>query len=98
MFNDLGKLGVIPNKTKHEIIPNINQDMMRHFIRGFFDGDGWCTNTTSHGKRKGSRKCIGFVSNYEFLDNLNIILNIFKAENIHISELVRLHLRGRCSR
>lgn len=32
MFNDLGKLGVIPNKTKHEIIPNINQDMMRHFI------------------------------------------------------------------
>ena len=71
MFNDLGKLGVIPNKTKHEIIPNINQDMMRHFIRGFFDGDGWCTNTTSHGKRKGSRKCIGFVSNYEFLDNLN---------------------------
>ena len=75
MFNDLGKLGVIPNKTKHEIIPNINQDMMRHFIRGFFDGDGWCTNTTSHGKRKGSRKCIGFVSNYEFLDNLNIILN-----------------------
>lgn len=75
MFNDLGKLGVIPNKTKHEIIPNINQDMMRHFIRGFFDGDGWCTNTTSHGKRKGSRKCIGLVSNYEFLDNLNIILN-----------------------
>lgn len=75
MFNDLGKLGVIPNKTKHEIIPNINQDMMRHFIRGFFDWDGWCTNTTSHGKRKGSRKCIGFVSNYEFLDNLNIILN-----------------------
>ena len=41
----------------------------------FFDGDGWCTNTTSHGKRKGSRKCIGVVSNYEFLDNLNIILN-----------------------
>lgn len=78
MFHDLNKYGIIPNKTKHETMDNIfnlSEDMIRHFIRGFFDGDGWITNTTSHGKRKGSRKCIGFVSNRRMLEQLQIYLN-----------------------
>lgn len=70
MFDDLNKYGVIPNKTGKEVLPNLNKEMMNHFIRGFFDGDGWCTNTTSHYKNKGSRKSIGFVSNYNFLYQL----------------------------
>lgn len=43
---DLIKLGVIPRKSGFESIPNIRQDLIRHFIRGFFDGDG----TASVGK------------------------------------------------
>lgn len=37
---DLIKLGVIPKKSGFECIPDINPSLIRHFIRGFFDGDG----------------------------------------------------------
>ena len=38
--NHLIKWGCVPNKTKIIQVPNINKDLYRHFIRGFFDGDG----------------------------------------------------------
>ena len=38
-------LGCIPNKTHHEIFPKESvfksRELIHHFIRGFFDGDGW---------------------------------------------------------
>ena len=37
---DLIKLGVIPRKSGFECIPNIHPDLISHFVRGFFDGDG----------------------------------------------------------
>lgn len=42
LINDLHKLGVIENKTYSLIyIPEqIPQELIRHFIRGYFDGDG----------------------------------------------------------
>lgn len=33
-------LGCTPNKTKTIEMPNIEENLIRHFIRGFFDGDG----------------------------------------------------------
>ena len=40
MFEDLQRLGVEPNKSLTCTFPNINKDLMPHFIRGLFDGDG----------------------------------------------------------
>lgn len=41
MFNDLGKYGIVPRKTGKEYISsNIPKEMLPHFIRGCFDGDG----------------------------------------------------------
>lgn len=40
MCKSLINLGVIPNKSGHEIIPDIPKELVHHFIRGFFDGDG----------------------------------------------------------
>lgn len=40
MSKDLIKLGCFINKTKKIRLPDIKQDLIRHFIRGFFDGDG----------------------------------------------------------
>ena len=43
IYDDLFKLGVIPRKSKKETtlqIPNIREDLISHFIRGYFDGDG----------------------------------------------------------
>ena len=40
IVNDLHNLGVIPRKTFLLNYPDISQELNRHFIRGFFDGDG----------------------------------------------------------
>ena len=41
IFKDLIKLGVTPRKSLTLKFPTfLNEDLMRHFIRGYFDGDG----------------------------------------------------------
>jgi len=41
MFNDLIELGVTPHKSKTIIFPSsIPEEYLRHFVRGYFDGDG----------------------------------------------------------
>lgn len=40
LVDDLISHGVVPNKTGKELIPDINQNLIKHFIRGYFDGDG----------------------------------------------------------
>ena len=37
---DLLKLGLIPNKTYGMNVPEIPNELLKHFIRGFWDGDG----------------------------------------------------------
>lgn len=37
---DLIKLGIVPRKSFCASIPNIETPLLRHFIRGVFDGDG----------------------------------------------------------
>lgn len=39
----LKKVGVVPNKHEKIKFPNIAECFQTHFIRGFFDGDGWIT-------------------------------------------------------
>lgn len=69
MFNDLCSYGIVPNKTGREILPELEEPYLKHFIRGFFDGDGWFTNTTGHnGKNK--RKNLGFCGNSVMLENI----------------------------
>ena len=50
MANDLAKYGIVPRKTGIEQFPenNMSYKMIPHFIRGFFDGDGWFSLTSSH--------------------------------------------------
>lgn len=43
MCRDLINIGVVPNKSCKEFIPNIRKDLIRHFVRGYFDGDGCIT-------------------------------------------------------
>lgn len=39
--DDLFRLGVVPNKTYKSLsIPNLASDLYRHYIRGYFDGNG----------------------------------------------------------
>lgn len=41
MSNDLRNLGLYPNKSlTMESLPKLDEKLLRHFIRGYFDGDG----------------------------------------------------------
>ena len=40
LCNHLCNQGCVPNKTRVIQVPNLRKDLYRHFIRGFFDGDG----------------------------------------------------------
>ena len=40
MCADLMKHGIYPRKTGSSHLPNIDSHLMRHYIRGYFDGDG----------------------------------------------------------
>lgn len=65
MCNKLIKLGVIPCKSGKEKFPKqIPTDLYRHFIRGFFDGDG----ITDIGGRS------GFVGSRDMLENILKVL------------------------
>ena len=93
MANDLSKYGVIPRKTGKEIFPEdkIPCELANHFIRGFFDGDGWCTYTKSHGKPL-SRICIGFTGNYKMMCHIRdyFIKHLDGITNLKIHEFSNL--------
>lgn len=41
--NDIIKNGVTPNKSKELSLPNLPDNLMKHYIRGYFDGNGCWT-------------------------------------------------------
>ena len=41
MYDDLGKLGVLPRKSVKETPAVLDTCLMRHYWRGVIDGDGW---------------------------------------------------------
>ena len=79
IFSDIVKLGFTINKSLSMDFPKIPTHCLSHFIRGYFDGDGYST----YGQYKRKNKiiptkiiCSGFVSGSKvFLKKLKQILN-----------------------
>lgn len=70
MCDDLAKYGIVPNKTGKEILPELNPILIRHFIRGFFDGDGSVMKKKS---RNTGRVSLG-SSSLSILESINEFL------------------------
>lgn len=76
---DLINKGCVPKKSLVLKFPNENQvpkELIKHFIRGYFDGDGWFTNT---------EKCfqIGIIGTENFIKGfLDTVENINKENKI----------------
>lgn len=76
---DLINKGCVPKKSLILKFPNENQvpkELIKHFIRGYFDGDGWFTNT---------EKCfqIGIIGTENFIKGfLDTVENINKENKI----------------
>ena len=58
--------GVLPNKSRKDLpFPVVPQDFLSHFVRGYFDGDGWVTKA----KRQ---RCpiVGFCGSFQFVSGM----------------------------
>lgn len=61
MSYDLQKIGILPKKTYHPIMPNIPDKLFPAFLRGYFDGDGAIsTNFTINTLHKVTINIVGF--------------------------------------
>jgi hypothetical protein len=47
MMEALIRHGCVPQKTKYLVFPSIRADLIRHFVRGYFDGNGSFGTTTN---------------------------------------------------
>lgn len=66
MCRDLIALGATPRKSlKLKFPKNLPSNLIRHFIRGYFDGDG-CINTSNNRKR------ISLLGTKEFLQDVQL--------------------------
>lgn len=89
--NDLIKHGCVPNKTKILKFPNLKKELVRHFIRGYVDGDGCITN---HATSKISLEILGTE---DFLRDILNYYNFPKDKYIYTfkhSDIKRLILSG----
>ncbi len=74
LCKQLTKLGCIKKKSLCVYIPNIDNNLIRHFIRGYFDGDGCCYNNGKYrvwSIHSGSTQLIQQIKN-EIESSLNI--------------------------
>lgn len=81
----LRDLGLYPNKSlTMASIPKINADLIRHFIRGYFDGDGSIVLSHNTSYYKNNNKVIKYkyptymfdiLGTKSFLDNIKIVSN-----------------------
>lgn len=71
LCQDLIRWGAIPNKThKLKSLPNIPSNLIRHFLRGYFDGDG-----TIYINSKSKRIRTAFYGTHDFVDSIQTYLN-----------------------
>ena len=83
MVIDLIKLGVTPNKTFTLKYPNIDEKLEKHFLRGYFDGDG-CIRTSfdkRDGTKRGDLRIVG--GSLDMLNKLNERMNVLFGTNIN---------------
>lgn len=101
LVSDLNKHGVFTRKSlTMENLPDIDDDLMNHFIRGYFDGDGTiCTWFDKFDNR--TRYCMEILGTEIFLNKIQKIIcsncNI-KATKLHdvkrVDGLTRISHRG----
>lgn len=77
MYNSLVNIGFSNNKSYDFHIPDLPQDLIRHYIRGYFDGDG-CLCFTNKSFN------INLTTASKILND--DVVNILKSENFNVVE------------
>ena len=85
---DLGKLGCEPRKSLTCKFPKISNEMIPHFIRGYFDGDG-SVSIVKCKNRKYPMLDISIIGTESFLQDLKIILGFSKEKALKIDKRLK---------
>jgi hypothetical protein len=95
MFNDLSKYGIVPRKTKILEFPNIPDELIHHYMRGYFDGDGCISIHKENRVGRGSdRGQVNIVSgSYKFIEKYVDIL--IDKTNIKRNKIMDRNTNGR---
>ena len=82
LWNKLNDLGCVPKKSLKLIFPNetifSNYSLIKHFIRGYFDGDG----CISYNDKNHSIMSISLLGTKEFLEKLQTYLPLEKLYKV----------------
>jgi hypothetical protein len=89
IVNKLFELGCVNNKTQKIRLPNLNESLMNHFIRGYFDGDG----SISKVKNRPNSFVVSICSNKNFNEDIIKFLGYgkdVKFDNYSVIKINRL--------
>lgn len=88
IVDDLAKYNVVPNKTKTLKFPILPDNLIHHYMRGYFDGDGCVSIHKDKRRQNGDRGQINMVSaSYDFIkEYINILVNNCNVKNNQISD------------
>lgn len=96
MAEDLSKFGIIPNKTLHTYLPNINSMFYSGLIRGILDGDG-CIQCHMNVKTNKHYHNISFCGTHKLMEDISNLLNnalhlkirpkVYDYKNRNLSEI-----------
>jgi len=76
MVNDLSKYGVVPRKTKILKFPELPEHLIKHYMRGYFDGDGCISIHKDKRFNNGDRGQVNIVSaSFDFINEyINLLV------------------------
>ena len=85
MADDLINLGCVPNKSLILLPPKLNDCLISHFIRGYFDGDGSIGRYDGRLKFSllGTNEMLSWVLNFFKNNGVKSTPKISKKKNIH---------------
>ena len=89
LVNKLFDLGCVNNKTQKIRLPNLEDGLMNHFIRGYFDGDGSIFKV----KNRPNSFVVSICSNKNFNEDVIKFLGYgkdFKFDNYSVIKINRL--------
>lgn len=76
MCEQLERFGMIQNKTFEIDFPQfLSEELISHFIRGYFDGDGCACEYKDKTRKSGNAFCISMMSSIQLCKNMQKYLN-----------------------
>lgn len=90
---DLYNLGCTSSKSLTCKFPNLPENLIPHFIRGYFDGDGSVYIIKPRGRMKNPSIGCSFIGNKEFMEVLRDKLGFSKEKTLRIDKRLLVNIR-----